>query len=320
MSNGPIAKQPLIVDSSESCAQAAPALAARGIKVVMRYYSRPGYPNTILSAAEATAIHASGIAIGLVYQFHSNKIESFDTTSAHEAAKACMKRDAGLNPGKPETIHHPQDTVIYFGVDGDLTGVADPDERQHVIDTLMTFFKIVGDDFSAKSAPFKIGVYGSGDVCQRLIAAGRASYGWLAGFSTGWTGMRDVYNETTAVPHWHMFQNALEVPLAAPVDTNILNPRAGGLIGAFDQSGLIGPLDDSAIRATLRFVTAAEATLFASEDEHPLGTVKRNRMVSMLAPGPVWSKVETTFHSGNTGTTKQGYMKSTLLGTIDRMV
>src|ERR1043165_7183237 len=53
MTNGPIAKQPLIVDSSQSCAQAAPALAARGIKVVMRYYSRPGYPNTILSAAEA---------------------------------------------------------------------------------------------------------------------------------------------------------------------------------------------------------------------------------------------------------------------------
>ena len=43
----PVARQPLVVDCSESCLTTAPALAARGIKVVMRYYSRPGYPNTI---------------------------------------------------------------------------------------------------------------------------------------------------------------------------------------------------------------------------------------------------------------------------------
>lgn len=33
-----------------------------------------------------------------------------------------------------------------------------------------------------------------------------------------------------------MFQSALEVPLEVAVDTDILNPRTGGLIGAFDKN------------------------------------------------------------------------------------
>jgi hypothetical protein len=318
---GPVARQPLVVDSSVSCLTAAPALAARGVKVVMRYYSRPGYPQTILSANEAKAIHNSGMAIGLVYQYFSGDIANFDTQSAHDAATACMNRDASLNPGKPETIHHPKGTVIYFGVDGDLTGVADQDLKKDNIETILNFFTVVGQDFSAKNAPFDIGVYGSGDVCERLVGPGLAKYGWMAGFSIGWTGTRDVYNESATPPHWHMFQNALEVRLEVPVDTNILNPRSSGIIGAFDKHGLIGPLDDSAIRTSLRFVTAPQGTtLFETPEQHPLGTVARNRMVSLLEQqGPTWSKVETTFHSGNTGTTKQGYMRSAVLASIDRM-
>ena len=314
----PVARQPLVVDSSQSCLTAAPALAARGIKVVMRYYSRPGYRNSILSAAEAKAIHDTGMGIIPVYQYFSGKIESFDPTSAHEAAKACMKRDAGLNPGKPETIVHPPATAIYFGVDGDLTG--DRDTRPKIIKILKDFFKIVGDDFKKGKAPFKIGVYGSGDVCETIVGAGLATYGWLAGFSVGWKRTPEIYNEVATPPHWHIFQNALEVPLEAPVDTDIVNPRSGGIIGAFDKAGLMGPLDDSAVRSTLRFVIANKTTLFNRQGQEPVGTVVRNRMVSLLEPGPKWSKVEHTFKKGNKGAPTQGYMETALLGPIDRMV
>jgi hypothetical protein len=316
----PLARQPIVVDSSVNCAAAAPALAARGIKVVMRYYSQPDYPNTILSADEATAIHDSRMAVGLVYQYNSSDINYFSSDWATAAAKACRGRDAGLNPDGQNTINHPKGTAIYFGVDGDLTGVADAQQRQNNIQTITDYFKIIADDFADNGAPFKIGVYGSGDICERLVGT-VASYGWIAGFSVGWTNTRDVYNET-GTPHWHLFQNALEVPLEAPVDTDLVNPRAGGLIGAFNRSALIGPLDDSAVRAVLRFVAApVSATLFQSPGQQPIGTVLQNRMVSLLESGPTWSKVETTFHyDNNTGATKQGYMQSAALAPIRRMV
>ena len=121
-------------------------------------------------------------------------------------------------------------------------------------------------------------------------------------------------------PIWHMFQNALEVPLEVAVDTDILNPRTGGLIGAFDKNGLIGAIDDSAIRSTLRFVKAGSgAMLFESPGAGPIDKVGQNRMVALLKADPKWSKVETTFHYGNSGSTRQGYMETALLGSIDKM-
>lgn len=258
------------------------------------------------------------MAIGLVYQFNSGVIGSFDPPSARAAAKACMDRDAGLNPGSPETIQHPAGTTIFFGVDNDLTGVPDPTP---VINTLKDYFHIIAQEFSQKGAPFKLGVYGSGDVCENIVGAGFATYGWIAGFSVGWTRTPEVYNETTA-PHWHLFQNALEVPSDIAVDTDILNSRTGGIIGAFDKHGLIGALDDSAIRSTLRFVTAPQVTLFDTPGpgQTSLGMIAQNRMVSILQPEPEWSKVEHTFHVGNAGEAKQGYIKTQLLGSIDRMI
>jgi hypothetical protein len=328
---GPIAQQPLVVDSSVSCQNAAPALAARGVKVVMRYYSLPDYPLTILSAAEATAIHGSGMAIGLVYQYKSGNIAHFSPRSAHDAAAACMSRDAGLNPGKPETIYHPKGTAIYFGVDGDLTGGNDAN-----INTILDFFKIIGEDFAAKQAPFEIGVYGSGDACERLVGQ-QAKYGWIAGVSTGWTRTREVYNESAA-PHWHIFQNALEVPLDVPVDTNLVNPRTGGLLGAFDKTGLIGPLNDSGLRTKLRFIkTGAPALFFKKKGEEPIihqvdwddshhqhhvdhrNFIEPARMVTVLDGQSDWSKVEVTFANNNVGTVYQGYVRSTMLAPVDQM-
>jgi hypothetical protein len=128
---------------------------------------------------------------------------------------------------------------------------------------------------------------------------------WLAGVSTGWNGTRDFYNHPPA--NWNLFQNALEVS----VDTNLVNPSAGGLLGAFNGAGLIGSLDDSAVRTNLRFIKANEPALFFKapdgapiihvvewDDNHGQHhSVSRNfiearRMVSDLDAGPDWSKVE----------------------------
>src|SRR5262249_13823987 len=146
----------------------AAALARRGVKVIMRYYARDpaqdNYPGKRLTRQEAKAIHANGMAIGLTYQRNARIIESFSPDEAVHAAEYCMSRDAGLNPGDKEVIYHPPGTAIYFGVDTDEFTA---DQMKDVA----AYFEIINDQFAARKAPFKIGIYGSGASCERVRAS-----------------------------------------------------------------------------------------------------------------------------------------------------
>jgi hypothetical protein len=317
-----------VVDASVNCQAAAPALAHRGVRVIMRYYSAAG-GSKVLTQAEAQAIHNAGIAIGLVYQNNNRVISSFSPENATAAASYCLGRDAGLNPGRAEVIRHPAGTVIYFGVDTDAFSDAD-------YDVVAAYFTTIKQSFHDNNAPFVVGVYGSGSSCDRLRQAANVDHFWLAGVSTGWTGTRDFYNRPNS--DWHLFQNALEVPLEVPVDTNLVNPNSGGLLGAFDATNLIGPLDDSAIRANLRFIKTGAHALFCQtpggqpiihtvqwvDDAGQTHTEARNyiearRMVSILQSGGDWSQVEVTFDNNNVGTTVQGYVQTNMLAPISQM-
>jgi hypothetical protein len=329
----PISPLPLVVDCSVNCEAAAPGLAHRGVKVVMRYYGRDPaqehYPDKRLTQREANAIHAAGMAIGLSYQRNNGAIGSFSQDEAGWAAGYCLGRDAGLNPGKPEVIKHPKGTVIYFGVDTN-------DFNDAQFETVATYFTTIKKLFENAGAPFIVGVYGSGESCDRMRKAALVDHFWLAGVSTGWNGTRDFYNQPPA--NWNLFQNALEVPLEVSVDTNLVNPSAGGLLGAFNGAGLIGSLDDSAVRTNLRFIKANEPALFfKAPDGEPIihvvewddnhgqhHSVSRNfiearRMVSVLDAGPDWSKVEVTFVRNSVGTVYQGYVRTSMLAPIDRI-
>jgi hypothetical protein len=330
----PQAPQPLVVDCSVNCQAAAPQLAARGVKVVMRYYSRindpAAPPGKRLTKSEAKAIHAAGMAIGLTYE-HGKKLDEFTAVEAQKAADYCLSRDAGLNPSNPEAISHPKGTVIYFAVDTDQL-------NDHISD-IKTFFQTIKDRFAANNAPFVLGVYGSGFSCNQLRASPlQVRHFWLAGASWGWRDTRDFYNQPGA--DWNLFQNALEVPLEVSVDTNLVNPSAGGLLGAFDRNGLIAGLNDSAIRANLRFTKPGEpATFYVApggerlfhdvpvydSQGHQTGTksvdfIGQRRMVSVLAPGADWTKVEVSFDvGGGHGVVQQGYVRTERLVAIDQM-
>jgi hypothetical protein len=172
-----------------------------------------------------------------------------------------------------------------------------------------------------------------------MHAAAGIEYFWLAGVSAGWSGTRESYNRPDA--NWNLFQNALEVPIVAgvSVDTNLVNPNVGGKLGAFSATGLIGPLNDTAARAKLRFTKRSPppALFFESpdgvpikhtvewDDEHNVHHIEHrdfiepSRMVSILEEKPDWSKVEVTLAHNDVGTVYQGYVRSSMLSSIAQM-
>jgi hypothetical protein len=326
----PQAILPLVVDSSVNVETAAPALARRGVKVIMRYYARdpvqPGYEDKRLTQQEARVIHANGMAIGLGYQRYNGQIASFSRAEALAAAAYCIGRDSGLNPGKPEVIKHPLGTTIYFGVDTNQF----TDEQMK---TVVAYFEVIKERFDAANAPFKIGVYGSGASCERVNASrAKVDRFWLAGVSAGWKRTREFYNGST-LP-WNLFQNALEVPLEILVDTNLVNPAASGKLGAFTDNGLLGSLDDAHVRTALRFIKPpqGDAKFYkmpgGEKIEHTVEIegqdvvrdfVEQRRMVSVIEEGPEWTKIEATFAYKNVGTVNQGYVRTSILAPITQM-
>jgi hypothetical protein len=78
-------------------------------------------------------------------------------------------------------------SAIYFAVDYDAS-------RDDIGGPIRDYFGGVAAGFAAAGGDtppaYKVGVYGSGHVCQALTQAGLAEYTWLA-MSTGWAGSRD---------------------------------------------------------------------------------------------------------------------------------
>ncbi|MGC2780921.1 MAG: hypothetical protein WA418_35330, partial [Bradyrhizobium sp.] len=194
-------------------------------------------------------------------------------------------------------------------------------------------FRTIKQLFKEGRAPFEVGVYGSGLSCERMHKNADVNYFWLAGVSTGWFRTTEFYNDSTL--NWNLFQNALEVPLEVPVDTNLVNPKALGKIGAFNKDGLLGSLDDTVIRNALRF--SKKAPFFKSPNGEPLihiveyddnsgnhhvearDYIEFGRMVTVLKAGPEWSKVEVTCVRNNVGTAYQGYVRSDMLVSIAKI-
>jgi Rv2525c-like, glycoside hydrolase-like domain len=276
---------PLVVDASVRCSDAAVDLFRAGVKAVVRYYARgeqPGFGEKILTSAEAEALFEAGLGVALSYQHYNSKIESFNETAAHEAAAYCLARDARSGkPHKHGLIHHPNGTVIYFGIDNDFPPITEIKDvrgrRTKTIDNddiIKRYFEIINGRF--KGSPFKVGVYGPGRFCRMLAEAQPeplASHFWLPG-STGWAETPEFYNNKHKGSAWNLYQKAVEVPFEfkpngdanAPVrtlrvDTNMLNAAAGGSFGAFKGSSLMDPIDDSEVRGRQRFLASSERFL-----------------------------------------------------------
>jgi predicted chitinase len=194
------------VDTDTNVTRYLPTLAAAGVTAVGRYYSVN--KSKLLTLTEAEAITNAGLSIFAVYEDGNDPTKFTANLGTFQAEQALIcAREVG----------QPQGSTIYFAVDFDCT--ATQFQQQ-----ITPFFTAINAVFAGQGFPFKIGVYGSGLVCQGLLAAGLCSYTWLTN-STGFQGYQHFY----ASKRWNLAQHLPKYYGKLQADPN----ETGADFGAF---------------------------------------------------------------------------------------
>ena len=257
---------PAVIDAAVDTRRALPALAAAGVRVIVRYYAsarQDFLPEKRLTAGEADAVRAAGLALGACYQYYNNRFDSMTAVRG--------KADAAYSLAHArDEIRQPPGSAIYFGVDGDWPKRAE-------MDAVLRYFSAVAETMAAAGSPYRVGVYGSGRTCAELAGRALASLFWLAR-STGWTGTAEFYNGGG----WTLYQTMHEVARGGiRLDSNVLNPTAVDQ-GFFDAGGPVTALSDKAALAARRFVGKAGAELLAGPDGPAVGRLKPRAVVAVV--------------------------------------
>jgi len=175
---------------------------------VARYYRSPQSRWPALSAAEAQRLSALGVKIVAVWEWHSHDPSYFSYNSGYS--------DAISVRNQASAIGQPPGTAIYFAVDynarsGDIAG------------PIQQYFQGVNAGLAAAGGgrpEYKVGVYGSGAVCDAMKRAGLAQYTWLTG-STAWAG-------TLNYDDWNIRQGGHFSVLSFDHDSNEAKNDYGG--------------------------------------------------------------------------------------------
>lgn len=183
------------------------AIRGANLDFVARYYRSPTSHWPSLSASEAQLLSA-GLKIVAVWESASTHASYFsrlsgvnDSTSAYHQA---------------QTIGQPAGSAIYFAVDYDASGT-------DIVGPINEYFRGIAAGFAAARGDgpgCKVGVYGSGAVCQALTRAGLADYTWLA-VSSGWA-------ESRTFTAWNIKQGEALRSLSFDHDSNEATDDYGG--------------------------------------------------------------------------------------------
>lgn len=147
------------------------------VDFVARYYRNPASRWPALTASEAQRLSSLGLAIVAVWEGHSRDPRHFSYFSGYQ--------DALIAQEQAKAIGQPPGTAIYFAVDFDaqLSSLAAVDE----------YFRGIAASLAAGNGgniDYKVGVYGSGAVCDTIKRNGLAQYCWLSN-SIAWSGSID---------------------------------------------------------------------------------------------------------------------------------
>jgi uncharacterized protein (TIGR02594 family) len=217
-----------IIDSPYNLGAYASALAAAGVKSVIRYYNNRNsatFPSKCLTAEELEKLELAELNVAVIFQQRGGAGGNLDDLTA-----ATGRRDATRAVALAQSLGQPEGSAIYFGVDHDFF-------RPTELASIVAYFSAAQEVIDGR---FKIGVYGSGAVCKRLRTEGVASYFWLPA-SMGWAGSRDFLREGG----WTLFQKYQD--LQADIgrfdyDGNEFNPAFADF-GQFRRTGSIQAQD-----------------------------------------------------------------------------
>src|SRR6202140_4253830 len=133
---------------------------------VARYYRDPASRWPALSAAEARTVSSSAMNLVALWESHSHRPDYFSYASGYSDALAAYRQ--------AKAIGQPAGSAIYFAVD---YNAQEPD----VSGPVDQYFRGIAAGLAAAGgqAPgYRVGVYGSGAVCDYLKRARLAQYAW----------------------------------------------------------------------------------------------------------------------------------------------
>ena len=168
---------PIVIDTATNVRVHAKALFARGVRVVIRYYTSNMGSGKLLRLDEARALSEAGLGIAVVYQVAQNKRSDFDRERGKTAGNNAWRYAM-------QTIGQPAGSAIYFAVDYDAST---HDVEQAIVPYCEAARAQLrpGDPMQS----YRIGVYGSGRVCA-LLDRGLVELPWLSAASS-WAGYQE---------------------------------------------------------------------------------------------------------------------------------
>ena len=192
------------VDSSAPVTQSfLDQIKAIGIKTIIRYYDHEDetLPGKTLRRGERDVIIMNDLKMGVVFQHRNNKFASFTALRGRQDAERSLVLAVENS--------QPRGSAIYFGVDGAWNR---PDELANI----GAYFQEVKATLAGSG--YRIGVYGSGLVCNALLANGLAELCWLAA-PTSWPDFSAWYQ----TKRWRLVQLPTTQCGGRSVDFNLAN-------------------------------------------------------------------------------------------------
>ncbi|MFE6636171.1 glycoside hydrolase domain-containing protein [Streptomyces tendae] len=150
-------------------------LTDRNYEVVGRYlYDPPGSTlDKEIKPGELDTIFAAGLKVFPIFQANARTLGDFTTTQGYEhgALAHDLAREYGFNWG----------TVIYFAVDYDAT-------QAEIDSAIVPYFQGVATALKQRGGRYRLGVYGSRNVCANVTERAGAKYSFVSGMSWGFSG------------------------------------------------------------------------------------------------------------------------------------
>lgn len=167
----------MIIDTPDQTTGQIIHLQADAVTDVLRYLTTSIGSSKLVTPAEASALGAAGIRLGLVFEVYggADGVNDIDAKDGITDAQFCLQYVPKL--GAPTD----GSACLYFACDDDFSAT-------HIQSMVLPYFRAIGNEL--KDSGYMVGVYGSGFVCRSVCAAGYAARSWLSG-SMGWTGSRD---------------------------------------------------------------------------------------------------------------------------------
>jgi Domain of unknown function (DUF1906) len=174
-----------------------------GIQTIIRYYDHEDetLPGKTLRRGERNQILANGFQTAVVFQHHNNQFASFTALRGRQDAERSLALAAENS--------QPRGSAIYFGVDGAW-------QTPYELASVVTYFRELRDRLAGFG--YRIGVYGSGLVCNMLLTTGLAELCWLAA-PTAWPDYHAYYQ----TKQWGLAQLRTSQCGGRSVDFNLAN-------------------------------------------------------------------------------------------------